>query len=373
MNIHFKKGHVNSLDGIRGIAILLVLFFHCFENIPVFPVNYISELGWVGVDLFFVLSGFLITGILVDTKERENYLTSFFAKRALRIFPLYYLTLTLFFLALKIPGLASINPVFDTRHYQSSIYYFTFTQNLFFAFNGWGVTDILNHFWSLAVEEQFYLIWPFVIYYTSRPKVLVICMLLVVVSLVTRNLNADSDFSYVFTLARVDALGIGAMIAIVIRDHGRLLNKLILPVFFSSLICLAFMIFNSEHLSFRNQYFVRAGYTIFALLFASIIAFVYDQTKIGQFTRSVLSLKPLLFFGTYSYGIYIYHWLLYKGVYVHLQNKYHFSRIFILPFLGVVVVISVLSFHCYEKYFLSFKTKFDTKKKAGTEPATIKI
>jgi peptidoglycan/LPS O-acetylase OafA/YrhL len=304
------------------------------------------------VDLFFVLSGFLITGILVDTKGKENYLSSFFIRRALRIFPLYYLTLIVFFLALKIPGIATFNPVFDTRHYQSIIYYFTFTQNIFFAFKGWGVTDILNHFWSLAVEEQFYLVWPFVIYYSKRSRVLIICMFLIIISLVIRNYNADSDLSYVFTLSRVDALGIGAMMAILIRDYSLILNKVILPVLFTSLICLLFMMWNSEHV-----------HTIFALLFACIIAMVYDKTKIGLFTNKVLSFRPLLFFGTYSYGIYIYHWILYKGVYVYLENKYQFSRLYILPFLGIVILISVISFHTYEKYFLRFKSKFVIKQK----------
>jgi peptidoglycan/LPS O-acetylase OafA/YrhL len=365
MRIQHKKGHIASLDGIRGIAILLVLFFHCFENIPVFPVNYISEIGWVGVDLFFVLSGFLITGILVDSKGRENYLTGFFAKRALRIFPLYYLTLALFFLVLQIPRVTSANPAFDTRHFQSIQYYLTFTQNLYFSFNGWGVTDILNHFWSLAIEEQFYMVWPFILYYSNTNTVLVICIGLILTSLVTRNLNADSDFSYVFTLSRVDALGIGSMMAILIRHYSAYLNKYVLPVFFTTLACLIVILINSDYLHFRNPYFVRIGYTLFALMFSCIIAFVYDQNKLGLFTNRVLSIKVLTFFGTYSYGIYIYHWLLYKGVYVYLDSRYHFPKLYILPFLGIVILISVLSFHTYEKFFLRFKSKFDVKDKGS--------
>ncbi len=361
MKINHKKGHISALDGIRGIAILLVLFFHCFEEIKRFPLNYISQIGWVGVDLFFVLSGFLITGILVDSKGREQYFKSFFAKRALRIFPLYYLTLITIFVLIATTNISYLNPAFDKRHLQSSIYYLTFTQNLYFAFNGWGVTDILNHFWSLAIEEQFYLFWPFIIFYFNSSKVLAFCVCLVAIALIIRNYNVESDFSYVFTLARIDALAIGSMLAILIRKYSHLLNKVVLPLFFTVLITLTVITFYSQNLSFKNPYYIRFGYTLFAILFACIIAFVYDLKQIGIVTNRILSIKILTFFGTYSYGIYVYHWILYKGVYIYLKNKYVFSNAYILLFLGVVIIISVISFHTFEKYFLNFKSKFNTR------------
>lgn len=362
MNILLRKGHIGSLDGVRGIAILLVIFFHCFENIPVFPVKYISQIGWVGVDLFFVLSGFLITGILVDTKGQENYLKNFFAKRALRIFPLYYLTLLLVFISIKTPLVADAFPVLDARHLSGMAYYLTFTQNLYFSYNGWGVTDLLNHFWSLAVEEQFYMFWPFVVLFLNRTGVLVVCVLLILTGLITRNLNSTSDFSYVFTLARVDALGIGSMLAICIRSYSGVLNKIILPLFFISLSILIVIFAFSTDLSFRNPYFVKAGYTIFAVFFACTITFIYDTKAIGKVANTILSLSPLTFFGKYSYGIYIYHWILYKTVYNYFSSRYIFSKIYIFPFLAVVILISVISFHTFEKFFLNFKSKFNAPK-----------
>ncbi|WP_031527730.1 acyltransferase family protein [Dyadobacter crusticola] len=360
MDIKFKKGHVNSLDGIRGIAILLVLSFHCFDKIDAFPFTLFSEIGWVGVDLFFVLSGFLITGILVDTKGNQNYLKSFFAKRALRIFPVYYLTLLLVFLALISPGASNFNPILDIRHLKSSIYYLTFTQNLLFAFDHWGVTDLLNHFWSLAIEEQFYLFWPFVNFYLGTSKVLMVCGLLIIIAIIVRNLNVSNDFSYVFTLSRVDALGIGGMLAILIRKHSSLLGRIALPVFLASLVLLIILSFYSPDLSFRNPYFIKIGYTLFALLFATVIVFVYDTNKTGNVVNRMLSWRFLRFFGTYSYGLYIYHWLLYRGIYTPLYNKYLFSKAYILLFLIVVVLVSVVSYHTFEKLFLSYKSRFDS-------------
>lgn len=358
MSIIYKRGHVGSLDGIRGVAILLVLTFHCFEKINVYPFNFVSELGWIGVDLFFVLSGFLITGILVDTKGHQGYLSSFFAKRALRIFPLYYLVLTCVFITIAIPGIEKFSPVFDKAHLESSIYYLTFTQNLLFAFNDWGVTDLLNHFWSLAIEEQFYFFWPFLVFYLDVSKLLIVCVLLIIVALVIRNNNVSNDFSYVFTLSRVDALAIGSMLAILIRQQIRILEKVALPLFISTILLLSVICLYSPDLGFRNPYFIRIGYTLFALLFASMIAFVYDTKRIGAYINRFFSLGVLKFFGTYSYGLYIYHWILYKGVYNPLQNRFMFSKAYILVFLVLVTALSVLSFHTFEKYFLKFKTRF---------------
>ncbi|TDE12763.1 acyltransferase family protein [Dyadobacter psychrotolerans] len=361
MSINFKKGHINSLDGIRGIGILLVLSFHCCGNINVYPLNFISEIGWVGVDLFFVLSGFLITGILIDAKGKENYFKFFFIKRALRIFPLYYLTLFVVFMALTIPGINNINPVFDKRLIQDSVYYLTFTPNLLFSFKGWGVTDLLNHFWSLAIEEQFYLVCPFIIFYLDTPKALGIFIALIVTALSIRNYNVNSDFSYVFTFSRLDALSTGSILAILIRKHNNLVNKIALPIFLTTIISLSIICYISPNLYFRNPYFVRGGYTLFALLFASIIAFIYDTKQVGIFINRILSFKFLTFFGTYSYGIYIYHWLLYRGVYVYLENKYVFSKAYIILFLFAVVLVSVISYHTFEIYFLRFKYRLTNR------------
>ena len=358
MSIVYKRGHIGSLDGIRGIAILLVLCFHCFEKINLYPLSFITQIGWVGVDLFFVQSGFLITGILDDTQGNDNYLKSFSLKRTLRIFPLYYLTLLIVFAVLTIPGIINFDPVWDPRHLETSIYYLTFTQNLLFSFNHWGVTDLLNHFWSLAIEEQFYMFWPFVVFYLNTSKLLMVCLLLIAIGLITRNSNAESDFSYVFTLSRVDALGIGSMLAIVIRKNSQLLERVVLPVFLTTLIALFVILFNSSDLGFRNPYFIRIGFTLFAILFASVIAFVYDTKRIGAYTNRILSSGALRFFGTYSYGIYIYHWILYKGVYSPLRNRYMFSKAYIILFIIIVVIISVISFHTFEKYFLNLRARF---------------
>ncbi|QRR00991.1 acyltransferase family protein [Dyadobacter sandarakinus] len=370
MHIIYKRGHNSSLDGIRGAAVVLVVIFHCFENTLPEPFRSLTDFGWIGVDLFFVLSGFLITGILTDTRGQENYFGNFFAKRALRIFPLYYLTIIIFFGLLQIPAVTRHHPAFNPAHLQSAGYFFTFTQNLYFAYNGWGVTDIMNHFWSLAVEEQFYLVWPFVVYSLSNGQLLLACALLVCTSLGIRNAHADSDFSYVFTLARVDALAIGGMLAILIRTRSQVLNRLVLPVFAVASVIILWIACSTGYLHFRNVYFVRGGYTLLALCFAGIIAMVFDTGKTGRFVNAVFSTLALRFLGKYSYGIYIYHWIFYKVFFQYYEARYGLSRWYLLPFLGFVLVFSVLSYHYFESYFLRFKDRFNAGRSIEPSPAS---
>src|SRR5262245_10664845 len=160
--------HIPALDGIRGIAILLVLLFHFGQyghGLP-YPAVFVDKLfhricqiGWVGVDLFFVLSGFLITGILYDSKGRNHYFRNFYVRRCLRILPLYYFSLILFLIVL--PKLFPLHTGFRSLR-QDSFWYWTYLSNVRVAYRGWDSFGVLDHFWSLAVEEQFYLLWPIV-------------------------------------------------------------------------------------------------------------------------------------------------------------------------------------------------------------------
>ena len=347
MNIQYKRGHVKALDGIRGIAIILVLFFHCFRN-NIFPFNYISELGWVGVDLFFVLSGFLITGTLIDSRKNKNFIKHFFIKRILRIFPLYYLTLILTFLLFSIPNISEYNHYLDKQHFESLFYYLTFTQNFKFAFTGWGITDILNHFWSLAIEEQFYLFWPFLILiFKKTQNLLLFCLFLIIIAIITRHFNFQDPFNYVFTLARMDSLVIGSMFAILIRINVNFLNRVTPILFILSIISLIVGIFLNQSLASSSPFLSRYGYTLIAFMFGSLIVFCFDQSKSGQSIKYFTEFSVFRFFGKYSYGIYVYHWIFYRGIYFYLEQTYSLSRIFILPFLLFVILFSIMSFHLF--------------------------
>ena len=163
-----EPNHKPELDGIRGIALLAVMLSHggpliirggILSKILV----YSMVPGWSGVELFFVLSGFLIAGILLKTKSADNYFSSFYARRFLRIFPIYYLAVTV---ALLVAGHnswwnAQLPPLLKTR-----IAYYFYLQNwpIFWKNHVFIVGNAFGHFWSLAVEEQFYLICPLIIW-----------------------------------------------------------------------------------------------------------------------------------------------------------------------------------------------------------------
>ncbi|NBT59763.1 acyltransferase, partial [bacterium] len=156
-----QPAHEPLLDGVRGLAILLVIFFHS-SLIPV--KNSMDKIlhgaalgGWAGVDLFFVLSGFLITGILLRTKEAPNFFFNFYMRRTLRILPLYYLFLILAFYVVP-------------QTVQFGFTYWTFLSNILLGRLGQFQSPVLDITWSLAVEEQFYLLWPLVVWATKREK-----------------------------------------------------------------------------------------------------------------------------------------------------------------------------------------------------------
>jgi len=165
------------LDGLRGVAILLVLFLHFIigQGVPAPSVLVdwwfigIVRAGWMGVDLFFVLSGFLITGILLDTKGSRHYFRQFYTRRVLRIFPLYYGSLVLFLILL--PTLFPDDQVLHDLH-ADAVWFWTYLYNVKVAAAGFTPSSALGHFWSLAVEEQFYLIWPIVVLCLGRRHLL---------------------------------------------------------------------------------------------------------------------------------------------------------------------------------------------------------
>lgn len=354
MNIQYTKGHITTLDGIRGVAILLVLLYHFLPHF-FFPLNMFSSIGWVGVDLFLVLSGFLITGILIDSKGEKHYLRNFYAKRTLRIFPLYYFTLAAFFILIKVFKIDEYRFQLDNQ-----LYFWTYTQNLFFAFKGWPEnSEVLNHYWSLAIEEQFYLFWPFIILYFDRKNILRVCVSLIALGLLVRNLNPAVPFSYVFTFSRFDALAMGSIGAVLIRYHKEVLDRIIFPLLVFSAASVTFIILYSHNTGFGNPYFVRIGYTLFALFFACIIIGSFDVSRAGTYMKEVFNFTPFKFLGKYSYGLYVYHWLLYKSVYAYLEKRYQLPDICIIPFIILIIIISVVSYHIFESKFLAYKAWFN--------------
>jgi peptidoglycan/LPS O-acetylase OafA/YrhL len=214
-----KRVHLPALDGLRGIAILLVLMVHSVPDIhgnstAVAALNSFFHSGVFGVDLFFVLSGFLITGILLDSKDSPHYFRSFYIRRILRLFPVYYgFLVVLIVIVPAIHHLAGLNlPEYHGNWWWYLLY-----------FSNWKLNHeadtSLGQFWSLALEEQFYLIWPVTVYLLPRRVLVWWCCLLGAIAVAMRwTLVGKGIDLYAITPSRLDTLVIGALLAIAVRD-----------------------------------------------------------------------------------------------------------------------------------------------------------
>ena len=357
-NNNSSRIHYPALDGLRGIAILLVVFYHNFEFI-----NYFF-FGWLGVDLFFVLSGFLITDILLKNYTKENFLKNFFTRRILRILPLYFFFLFFFILVFGL-----IEPTFFNLEYyiNNQIWFWTYLQNWLFIFNPIPEnTNALNHLWSLAVEEQFYIFSPFLVIIFKNPKtifkallallIIVICLRFLLWIFKIENLA----YYNLYTFTRIDGLCIGSMLAAIRIFNPEFITKnFTFAIFGLAGINFTFYFFNSNY-HFSFPYLAIVGYTTFAILFALLINDCLSNEK--SFYNKILSLPIFRFFGTISYGLYIFHWPIYLICVKTLTPKFlenfplvHSSILTSVIAFQIAIILAYLSYNYFELHFLKLK------------------
>lgn len=357
------RSYYPALDGLRGVAILLVVFLHNFGFM-----NYFF-FGWLGVDLFFVLSGFLITDILLYTVDKPNFLRNFYMRRVLRIFPLFYLTLIVCLLIL--PNIKNI-PIESSYYTNNQFWLWTYLQNWLFVFKEPYGDKILLHTWSLAVEEQFYLIWPFIILLIRKPnRLLAVVISILLFVIITRYVIwayeiKDLSYSSLYTFTRIDGLCIGSILALLMRINPGFLKKYTtLIVLLMAAVNFGFYFINNRQ-SVTLPYLALVGYTTFAVLFGIL---VYEAvTGESKFIQFILNNRILKFFGRISYGLYVYHWPVYILLFpfflktlsekIHLQHRYAETGSAIIVTI-LSVLISLLSFHFFEKKFLQLKKRYN--------------
>jgi peptidoglycan/LPS O-acetylase OafA/YrhL len=370
--------HIKELDGLRGVAVLLVVALHTFKRAAYFTKNpfllFLTELtsvGWVGVDIFFALSGFLITSILLRARDKKDYFKNFYIRRVLRIFPLYYLGIAVVLLfAPKIEKdfvahLSTILPMM-----------LIYQQNWLLIFSDLKITLYLWITWSLAVEEQFYLLWPLAVYFLKKENLLKVSLGIVVLSILLRVVGAliwkdvseYSLFFYYNSFTRFEEIIIGALLAVLFSYQGlrERIRKFSLPVFYASflvflLLCIGSLP-NVPNPLYGNVTFTVFGYTAAALFSTALIA-VFITYPENAFLRVLFRNRVLVFFGKYSYSIYLFHMTV---AIIVLEYLWHtglrgwWMYIFYAGIvLGIATLVAFLTWHLLEKHFLNLKKYFE--------------
>lgn len=313
--LQLVTSHMPGLDGLRGFAIIwVVCHMSCgdFSLTDVFSkiASLVMVTGWAGVQLFFVLSGFLITGILLDSKDKPKRWRTFYIRRALRIFPIYYGVLIVAFLIY--PLFAELPPEFR-RSQDIQIMLWSYTTNWAYLFGGAGG---FSHFWSLAVEEQFYLIWPLFVFYLHWRTLFKISLALIIIAYISRVLFVvfmPDDYSaaiYESTICRMDALIMGATLAIMLRKETtyRWLTRYSFHLTLFTIVSLIAMLLIDKNLGPTTPGLGLFHQSLFALLFTLGIFYILQPaSNVSALWKHFSTLKILNHLGKYSYAIYIFH------------------------------------------------------------------
>ena len=370
--------HLAPLDGLRGLAILLVMIYHyclphrLFHGRDGGPLLQLAQSGWMGVDLFFVLSGFLITGILSETREQPHYFRNFFWRRFLRIWPLYYASLVA--LLVLLPAVVPSPPASVQSMQDKQVWFWLYAANWLFAIEGGFNHTSGGYFWSLAVEEQFYLLWPAVVYFARGSALLRVSAALLALSLGLRLVLTALDVSagtlYTMTFTHLDGLAVGSIIAIASRSvtGSAWLRRAALPAACLALAGLVVARIADRDLFFWSRHMAAYGYTLVALLGGALLVAVLAASPQGLL-QHLFSSVPMRQFGKYSYALYVVHVPIANIAIPKTQQwlstyepRLGYDGIFLtaafVAFVGACVV-SWLSWHLFERPILSLKRYFE--------------
>ena len=377
---HGPGRYIPALDGIRGLAIVWVVL-HNATDISMAPASGIfralgllTHPGWIGVQLFFALSGFLITGGLLDTQRSAHYFRDFYAKRALRILPLYYGVL--FALLVVVPLIPAINASISSEG-QASLWLFTvnWTHTAPYGF---------AHFWSLAVEEQFYLLWPLVVWKLTARRLLIVCVWVALGALLLRcvlvGFGTDWWTLYTNTACRMDALALGSAGACLLRIPEL---RQTLPGQTNRFLTIALTLFlvgiPLTHVYDRTRWPGETlGYSVLAVtcaLFVTVVA-MFASNPTSR-VASLVGCAPLRSLGKYSYAMYVFHGLLHKLVgepWLVARYGDAVPASAALCYAPVLLLVSYLlgfcSYELFERHFLKLKSLFVPKDQAREFPAS---
>jgi peptidoglycan/LPS O-acetylase OafA/YrhL len=370
-NLDFHR-RIPALDGLRGIAILAVFFHHYAGGLEktatstgLHILGMLFNFGWSGVDLFFVLSGFLITGILYDTRGRPGYYKNFYVRRVLRIFPPYYLLAAIYLV---------LTPVL-AAHWKwgqlSFLVYLGYPLALIWPALGEVSRFVhITHLWSLCAEEQFYIIWPWTIAtLRSGASILRACLAVSAAALLLRlgicltgwvSINWTHDFLG----CRMDALAVGAAMAIAVR--GPLRDRVLRwapAVFVSAAASVIAICVLRRAVDHSDPAIATIGFSFIALAYGALLALALRH---GTWLERLLSVRVLRIFGKYSYAMYLFDFPM--TVFLSPKREYFIagthsyaigSAVFLVFCLLVNLFVAAASFHLVESPIMRLKTRFN--------------
>jgi peptidoglycan/LPS O-acetylase OafA/YrhL len=338
--------HFKQIDSLRAIAVTMVFLYHWLPSVVLFQD---WHLGSLGVSVFFVLSGFLITKILLTEKEKidnnKQTLASafklFYARRTLRIFPIYYLLL-LFLFALNFQEVRS-----------EILWHATYSSNILYFLNG-TFSNGLSHLWSLCVEEQFYLVWPILLFLVPFKHLKTFFFFTILLGLVSQVLLSNySLLGGVLMISKVDAFGWGGLLAYFYSYEKLTWQKIANLYWLQAVVAIGFIV---------SFFIAEASFGI--CVFHCLCFFIVNQFVVGftGWPKRLLENAALIYIGKISYGIYLYHnlmqWLLpFFLKFVGLQlpaNEY----LNFLIYLIITLIVSSLSWYIIETPVNKLKSRF---------------
>jgi peptidoglycan/LPS O-acetylase OafA/YrhL len=359
-----QSSRIAELDGLRGVAIFLVILWHyvgCLVSIPEAPLvsamAKATHWAWSGVDLFFILSGFLIGGVLLDNRKSTNVMKVFYIRRACRILPLYFIMVAMFGIVVSWE-LLSNDWLFKGNIPIGS--YLTFTQNFFMASQQTFGPNWLGITWSLAVEEQFYLAVPLIILVLPSHWLLAVLAVFIALAPVFRSQSGQLA-AYTLPYCRADALLMGVAVAIIYRSTMMHCNFKLWRWLATTALLVAVPVL---YALFLNNMFIPGGVVVHSLLavaYASILLLTLMHS--GERGAAFLRIAPALWLGTRSYGIYLLHQPV-SGVMHEVFRRSApavtdvSSALVMLGAFAVTCVLAEISLRYFEQPFMAFGRSF---------------
>lgn len=378
-----RRGFIPEFDGLRGLAILAVMVYHFLQykgpSNTGRALHSLASIGWAGVDVFFVISGFLITGILLDSRARPGRWRHFFIRRSLRIFPLYYLVMTAVTavgIGATVLGLNIDHPAVQTV--DRAWVNFLYLTNFWVAWAGKDSVP-MDIAWSLAIEEQFYLVFPFIVWHLRRRNLVRALVLSVLLAPVLRTLTwwfsgGDPQGPYVLPWCRMDSLTMGGLLVFVLRDGSdslkRSLSQAAIPLSVGALALL---------LSFKRGTLPldSLGYSLTAAATGAWLVRVLSGD--APLFSKILRNRILMHIGKVSYGLYLLH-VLVRFAFMSSPVGTYFAdyredlglgllRLTIL--IGLSLLAATASWTYFERPVLKLKNRWAPNSPPPSQPAEL--